>query len=190
MNRAPLLLTALLALASGCGWSIRHHIDDSLVVRSVPPAYRLDVEASSVEYLGNRQPTDADALDAREVIGEILRANARPERPGAPKSPPARFRAKLEIIKVVWPEGWTPWCLDLQLVGCPTGTADATAQIEVQIGNDLYWGRGAGTGYGGLYYNAFSGAPSALAEAIQVAIGNLTPVGRIVRPGATPSSGP
>jgi hypothetical protein len=68
------------------------------------------------------------------------------------------------------------------VLGCPTGHAHATAQIELQVGTDIYVGRGTGTGLGGLYYNAFTGTPSAIEEALETAIYGLTLAGHTSQP--------
>jgi hypothetical protein len=172
---------ALLALELvGCGWTLRAHQPDYPIRAGALPAfYRLDLEASSVEYRGNNEPVHAEALEVRNAVGELLRARARTVGPDRRPAPAARFRAVLEVSRTVWPLSWTIVCADLQPFGCPTGQAHATATIEVQVGSDMYLGRGTGSAIGGLYYNAFTGVPSAIEEAFEEAIEALSFVGRI-----------
>jgi hypothetical protein len=183
-----LTLASVLLIASGCGWAVVDHLPDLPVRPGTPPAfYRLDIEASTVEYVGNNTPTDAEALEVRNAVAEILETRAYAVAHDRASAPPARFKAVVQVRRVVWPQSWTIACVDLQVVGCPTGSADVTAQLELQVGNDLYVGRGSGSGVGGLYYNKYSGTPKALAQAIESAVETLTLVGSV---GAAPSSGP
>jgi hypothetical protein len=175
---------ALVSLTlAGCGWTLLDHQPEFPIRPNVAPAsYRLDLEASAVQYRGNNNPTYAEALEVRNAVGELLRSRARTTGPDKRPAPPARFRALIDLSRTVWPLSWTIVCMDLQPLGCPTGQAHATAMIELQVGSDIYVGRGTGSGLGGLYYNAFTGTPSALEEAIETAISSLTLAGRVPQP--------
>jgi len=181
VDNTSFVAIALLSLELvGCGWTLHAHQPDYPIRPGTAPAfYRLDLEASSVEYRGNNQPTYAEAIEVRHAVGELLRARARTVGPDRRPAPAARFRAALEVSRTVWPLSWTIVCADLQPFGCPTGQASATATIEVQVGSDMYLGRGTGSAVGGLYYNAFTGVPSAIEKAFEAAIEALSFIGRI-----------
>ena len=185
-DKAIMAAGASALFAWGCSFSVRDYCDPRPIQPGRPPAsYLVDVEASSVEFIGNHEPTDDEARDLRNLTADILRARALTSAPGQARALPARFHAIYQVERVVWPWSWTIFCIDLQLLGCPTGKADATAQLEFQVGNDIYVGKGSGSAYGGLYYNAFSGTPQALATAIESAVEKLQFVTRLV-----PSSPP
>jgi hypothetical protein len=181
------LLFVFFLLCASCGWGIRDHLPDSPIRPSTPPVYyRLDTEASAVEYRGNNAPSFAEALEVRDAIGELLRGRARAFTPDRRPAPPARFRAVVEVLRTVWPYSWTIACMDLQVVGCPTGSAEATVSIELQVGNAIYVGRGGGSSIGGLYYNGFTGTPRAIGKALEAAVESLTYGGVLSVPNPSP----
>lgn len=151
--------------------TVASHLRDSRIAKidSLPP-FVLDLEASSIEYVGNNSPDLADAAELKSVIGNVL--NARTEK-GSGQPEPARFRARYNVARHVWPISWTIICIDLQLLGCPTGGANVTAEIDLQIGNQFFHGSGNGSALGGLYYNGVTGTPAALAEATEQAMSSL-----------------
>jgi hypothetical protein len=174
-TRGSHALCLLALLVSGCGFSIQENLNPFPINQGNPPnSYALDVEASSVEYVGNDGPSVMDAVEVRAVMAQVLRARVVPRRDGQ-TPPPARFRLLLNVQREVWPGSWFALCIDLQVLGCPTGHAAVSSQLEIQVGNEFYVGNGYGSGYGGLYYNGFNGVPKAVALAIQSAVSTLSP---------------
>jgi hypothetical protein len=131
---------------------------------AIPP-FRLDSRASMVIYAGNDSPSEADAYQVRAALTVLLQT-----RYGRGGVTPARFRLRVEV-DYSW---WTAIaCIDLQVLGCPTGYAHARTTLDLQVGDKLFVGYGQGVGYGGLYYNKLTGIDSAVAEAIGNAVANL-----------------
>jgi hypothetical protein len=184
------LLALLLCTGVGCGWSIQDHLPDEPVLPDRPPMfYRLDVEASSVEYRGNNSPETTDAVEVRDAVAELLQTRARPVMRNREPSPPARFRAVVDLIRTVWPYSWTIACIDLQVVGCPTGWADGEVRLELQVGDQLYAGSGKFFSVGGIYYNGATGTPRAIGKALEAAVASLHHTGAVAAaPRAFPTS--
>jgi len=179
LGRRLVRATLVALFVSGCGFTIRENLSQYPINPGLPPdSYVVDLEASSVEYVGNNGPSGMEALEVRGVMGQLLQDRVRSKSRGR-QPVPARFRLRMQVSRQVWPLSWSFFCIDLQVLGCPTGYAEASSQLELQVGNEVYIGRGAGTGYGGLYYNGFSGAPKAIALAMQSAVGNLSLAGTV-----------
>jgi hypothetical protein len=180
------IVTLSLALV-GCGWSLRAHEPDYPVSPdSSPLFYRLDLAASSVVYRGNNGPSHAEALEVKEAVGNLFRARGRTVGQDRRPAPPARFRAFVDVDRSVWPLSWTAVCIVTQIYGCPTGQASATVWIELQVGREMYRGKGSSSALGGLYYNAYDGTPAAIARALKAAIEGLTLAGTIFQPPVPP----
>jgi hypothetical protein len=173
-------LLLLAGVSAGCGWSVKEHLpDEPLGVGVAPAAYRLDVTASSLEYQGDDAPSFTEAWEVRDALGDLLRARAHTVDANGRPAPAARFRAAVNVKRNLWPRTWYVLCIDLQVLGCPTGSSEAALDLQLQVGDRLYVGRGAGSSVGGLYYNRFAGVPSAIAQAMAAAVGSLTYAGRI-----------
>ncbi len=192
-NRNNMQGTCLLALvliwgSIGCGASMAEQMGHSWFTPPKGlPAFDVDVRASSVEYDGNNSPEMSDATELRDVIATQLR-----ERLGRAVSGPdaqsARFRARYRVTRQVWPLTWWVLCVDLQLVGCPTGQASVDTEIDFQVGNFLYRGHGSGFAVGGLYYGRLTGTLGALAEATEDALRHLAYLGTVSRSAAASTS--
>jgi hypothetical protein len=162
-------LAAAVSVASGCGPALVENLNQAAPRRlseEIPP-FKLDSSASMVIYEGNDSPTEADAASVRVAFANLL--DTRYGRGGVT---PARFRLRVSVNYRWWP---AIACIDLQIVGCPTGYADARVILDLQVGDKLFVGHGQGTGYGGLYYNKLTGVHSALGEALGNAAANLFP---------------
>lgn len=179
------LLVLPIGCVSGCGWSVKNHLPDEPIRVGAPPAaYRLDLEASSVEYRGDNSPSFMEAWEVRDALGDLLRARAYTVDENRRPAPPARFRATVDVKRNLWPRTWFVLCLDLQVAGCPTGTSEATVDLQLQVGDKLYAGKGESWSVGGLYYYRFSGVPRAIGQAMAAAVNGLTYLGRIAVPRA------
>jgi hypothetical protein len=179
LSHGILCATLVVLLVSGCGFTIRENLSQYPINPGLPPdSYVVDLEASSVEYVGNNGPSEMDAIEVRGNMGQLLENRVRSRSRGHQPTP-ARFRLRVQVSRQVWPLSWSFFCIDLQVLGCPTGYAEASSQLELQVGNEIYIGRGAASAYGGLYYNAFSGTPKAVALAMQSAVGNLSLAGTL-----------
>jgi hypothetical protein len=120
-----------------------------------------------VVYTGDDSPRQGDADGLRSEISRLLET-----RFGRGGATPARFRLRVEVEYHWWP---AVACIDLQILGCPTGYANARASLDLQVGDKVFVGHGKATGYGGFYYNRLTGIESALGEAIGSAMANLFP---------------
>jgi len=179
------LLVLSIALFSGCGWGVKENLPDEPLRVGVEPAfYQLDLEASSVEYRGDNEPSFLEAWEVRDALGDLLRARAHTVDQNRRAAPPARFRAVVDVKRNLWPRTWFVLCIDLQVAGCPTGTSEATVELQLEVGGKVYAGKGAGSAFGGLYYNKFSGVPKAIAEAMVSAVSELTYTGTPAGAGA------
>jgi hypothetical protein len=160
---------AALAFTSGCGFSLAHTIAQSSpgVLHGGISPFRVDPSASIVVYTGDDSPRQGDAQGLRSEISRMLET-----RYGRRGTTPARFRLRVEVEYHYWP---AIACIDLQILGCPTGYTNARASLDLQVGDKLFVGHGRGTGYGGFYYGRLTGIESALGEAIGSAISNLFP---------------
>ncbi len=133
---------AVMSIASGCASTIAEKLDQTapFELSNIIPPFKLDSSASSmVIYDGNDSPTEADADQVRLALARLL-ATPRYQRGGVI---PARFRVSVKVDHKWWP---AIACIDLQILGCPTGYTNANVILELQVGDMFFIGRGQATG--------------------------------------------
>jgi hypothetical protein len=163
-------LAAVVSVTLGCGETLMTTINQAAPLKlskAIPP-FKLDSSASMVIYEGNDSPTEAEADQVRGAFSRLLAT-----RYGQRGVTPARFRLRIQVDYKWWP---AVACIDLQLFGCPTGYANASVILDLQVGDRLFVGHGQSTGVGGVYYNRLTGIDSAVGGAIGNATASLFPL--------------